>query len=140
MSNINWGRVIGGGLLAGLVMNIGQTLLNAVVLAEASAELAKRMNLEPPGGAQIGLFVLLTFLLGITLVWFYAAIRPRYGPGPKTAICAALAVCFLARLLPTIIYAVGGMLTVNIALIAGAWSVAELILAALAGAWVYKES
>lgn len=139
MSAINWGRVIGGGLLAGLVLNIGQTILNAVVLAEASAELAKRLNLEPAGGAQIGVFILLTFLLGITLVWFYAAIRPRYGPGPKTAICAAIAVCFLARLLPTIIYGVGGMLTANIAVIAGAWSVVEMILAGLAGAWIYKE-
>ena len=28
--------------------------------------------------------------MGILIVWAYAAIRPRFGPGPKTAIFAGL--------------------------------------------------
>jgi hypothetical protein len=28
------------------------------------------------------------FLIGIFAIWLYAAIRPRHGPGPKTAVCA----------------------------------------------------
>ena len=34
--------------------------------------------------AQVLLFV----VMGIGLIWLYAAIRPRYGPGPRTAAIA----------------------------------------------------
>ena len=30
--------------------------------------------------------------MGLLLVWLYAAIRPRFGPGPRTATYAALVV------------------------------------------------
>ena len=43
-----------------------------------------------PTGSDIGIFVAMTFVLGILLVWLYAAIRSRYGPGPKAAVVAGL--------------------------------------------------
>lgn len=139
MAAINWGRVISGGLAAGLVMNIGQTLLNAVVLAEQSAELSKRLNVPPPGGAQIGVFVLGTFAVGIVLAWLYAAMRPRYGAGPATALAAGLAVWFLSRFLPSLYYAVGGIIPMGLAMTAAGWSIVEVPLAALVAGWLYKE-
>src|SRR5207249_3963498 len=38
------------------------------------------------------MFLAWGFLVGIFAVWLYAAIRPRYGAGPKTALCAGAAV------------------------------------------------
>ena len=40
-------------------------------------------NLPPIGGNAIAVFVILGFVLGLVLVWLYAAIRPRFGPGPE---------------------------------------------------------
>ena len=38
----------------------------------------------------IAWFTFVDFLFGIFLVWVYAAVRPRYGAGPATAIKAGL--------------------------------------------------
>lgn len=140
MGAINAGRVILGGLVAGLVMNIGQTVLNLAVLGKQSEEAMKRLNVEPPGGGTIGIYVGLTFLVGIALVWGYAAIRPRFGPGPKTAVIAGVFVWLLSRLLPSIIYMVSGMLPGSLVMTAAAWGFVEVLLAALAGGWLYREA
>lgn len=140
MGAINTGRVILGGLVAGLVMNIGQTVLNLAVLGKQSEEAMKRLNVEPPGGGTIGIYVGLTFLVGIALVWGYAAIRPRFGPGPKTAVIAGVFVWLLSRLLPSIIYMVSGMLPGSLVMTAAAWGFVEVLLAALAGGWLYREA
>src|SRR4030095_9609159 len=90
MGNINMGRVILGGLVAGLVLNIGEFLLNGVVLASQMKAFNAQHNFADPGNNFLIMAVLLTFLLGIVLVLGYAAIRPRFGPGVKTAIIASL--------------------------------------------------
>ncbi|MGH8622636.1 MAG: hypothetical protein ACRET3_10895, partial [Burkholderiales bacterium] len=53
----------------------------------------------PMADSAIPLFVALDFVYGIVLVWTYAAIRPRFGPGPKTAVYAGLLVWVVAGLL-----------------------------------------
>jgi len=40
--------------------------------------------------------VVMDLVLGILLVWTYAAIRPRFGPGLKTAVYAAVLFWLLA--------------------------------------------
>jgi hypothetical protein len=139
MTGINTGRVILGGLLAGVVINVGESVLNAVVLADDMAAALARMNLPPVGGSAIGVFVVLGFALGIAMVWLYAAIRPRYGAGARTALCAGAAVWFLAYLYPSIGYAVMGMFSTGTIVLALIWGLVELLIAAVAGAWLYKE-
>ena len=91
MSGINTSRVILGGLLAGLVINVGEFILNMFVISEERmTELYSAMNLDPPGGAVMAVFIAYGFIIGITTVWVYAAARPRFGPGPKSAVIAAL--------------------------------------------------
>ena len=50
------------------------------------------------GGGALLMFLAWGFLVGIFAVWLYAAIRPRYGAGPKTALCAGAAVWGLGYL------------------------------------------
>ena len=90
MSNINLGRVVLGGLLAGLVLNIGEVLLNDFVLGSQMKEFMARHNFAEPGGNFIAVAVGLTFVMGIVLVLGYAMIRTRLGPGVKTPIVAGL--------------------------------------------------
>ena len=42
--------------------------------------------------------IALDLLTGISILWLYAAIRPRYGPGAKTATIAAFASWFIVSL------------------------------------------
>ena len=140
MGTINWGRVIGGGLAAGLLMNISQFVLNAMVYAKDSEEAMRRLNLQPPPPATIAIFIGMTFVVGVMLVWLYAAIRPRYGPGPKTAVCAGFVVWFLARFLSSVVYVASGIFPARLVFGATAWGLVEVLLAGLLGGWLYKEA
>ena len=140
MGKINFGRVLLGGLVAGLLMNIGEFLLNGVVLHNQMEADFKRMNLTPPGNHFVALAVGSTFVFGIVAVLLYALIRPRLGPGPKTAIVTALILWFG-------IGAYSGMLNMillsvptNIMIMVIAWCLVEYIIAILAGAALYRET
>jgi hypothetical protein len=139
MGKINIGRVIAGGLLAGLVLNIGETLLNAVVIAERMNAAVAARNLPPVGTREIISFVVMCFGLGIATVWLYAAIRTRFGPGVPTAVLTGVVVWFLAFLWPQMGDAVMQMFPTDVIYIAVAWGLVEVVLAAIAGAWLYRE-
>ena len=137
---INWARVFRGGLLAGLIINIGEFILNEPILADDFAEVMASMNKEPPGSGAIMVFVMMSFALGIFAVWLYAAIRPRFGPGAKTAACAGLIVWGLAWLFPNIGFMAMDFFPMKLILIGTVWGLVEVTLATVAGAWLYKES
>ena len=83
MRGINTARVVVGGLVAGLVINVSEFILNMVVMGADMNAAMTRLNLPPVGGQAITVFVVLGFALGIGTIWLYAAIRPRYGAGLK---------------------------------------------------------
>lgn len=138
---MNYGRVILGGLVAGLVMNAGEFLLNAVVLHSAMLEWAGRHNFPPdPGPMFLVVAIGLTFVMGIVTIWLYAMIRPRLGAGPKAAIIAGLVMWLGIYLYCGIIYGILLVQPTNLIVIAIVWGLVEYIVAAIAGAWLYKEA
>ncbi len=137
---MNYGRILLGGLGAGLVLNIGEFLLNGVLLARQMEEFFSRCGLTPPGGSALAILVVITFFMGIFIVFVYAAIRPRYGPGPKTAFCAGLIAWFCVYFYNSAVAAALGFVPLNLFAIALVWGLAEYILGALVGAWLYKEA
>jgi hypothetical protein len=139
LGGINTGRVILGGLLAGLVINIGETILNVVVLAQAMEDLLRARNLPVVGGSAIGGFVFFAFLLGIATVWLYAAIRPRFGANVKTAVVAGLFVWYFAYFYAASATVLMGIYPTHIAAIGVVWGLVEIVLASIAGAWLYTE-
>ena len=139
---INTGKVVAGGLLAGLVFNVGDFLNGMLVVGEDFKANATRLGLDPAAAespAGIATWVIIDFLMGILVVWTYAAIRPRFGPGAKTAIIAAL-VPYFSTLLITFGLSMGGLFPMVL------WekmAIASLIIygaGAVAGAWAYKEA
>jgi hypothetical protein len=136
---INVARVILGGIVAGLVINISEFVLNQVVLGADMAASLARMNLPPVGGGAIAIFITLGFLDGIVLVWLYAAIRPRFGPGPQTAVIAALATWFFFSLNAAVAMHALGMYHRRLLAINTIWELGQSIVAALAGAALYTE-
>lgn len=139
MKNINFGRVILGGLVAGLVLNIGEFLLNEVVFGAEMRAFFERLQLPVPGGSFIAMAVGITFLLGIVMVWLYAMIRPCFGAGPKTAIVAALVLWFCIYFYCGVLNSTLFGLPATTVIISMVWGVVEYALAAIAGAWLYKE-
>jgi hypothetical protein len=139
MGKINLARVIIGGLLAGLIINIGEFILNDVILKQRWADAAKLHNLPSMGTKEMVYFVLLSFAIGLVMIWVYAAIRPRFGAGPKTAICAGLIVWALAYLIPSAGEVVMQMLPRRLLFYGTLWGLFELPIAGLVGAWLYKE-
>lgn len=140
MSKINVGRVLFGGLAAGVVLNFGEFVLNGVLLAESMKGDFDRLHLPDPGPPFIAKAVTITFLLGIVLVYLYAAIRPRFGAGVKTAICTGLIAWFFVYLYAGYIYEAMGIVSPKPFLIGLVWGIIEYPLGAIAGAWLYKEA
>lgn len=140
MGKINWKRVIGGGLAAGLVINIFEGVLNGVMLAgdwqQVMAGYGKPAAFNP---SQIATYNVLGFLMGISAVWLYAAIRPRYGAGPRTALCAACAYWAFAYVFPNLFLIATDLLPARLMIIATAVGFVELAIAVSVGAWIYRE-
>jgi hypothetical protein len=139
MNRINYRRVVGGGLLAGLVLGAGELVLNELVLGERWLEMMESMGLEPVGPGSLFVYVIMMFVLGIAIVWLYAAIRPRFGPGPSTAILNGLFVWFLVWVWGFGGSAVWGFFPADIVWIVVIWGLAEVVAASVAGAWLYQE-
>ena len=140
MGRINLGRVVIGGLLAGLIINISEFVLNGLLLAEEMNAAMAALNKPPIAPGMIVWFVLLSFGLGFMLVWVYAAIRPRLGPGVKTAVCAASVVWGLAYLYPNLFMIIINLFPRDMMVMVTVWGLIEVIVAGIAGAWVYKEA
>jgi hypothetical protein len=140
MKSINWGRVFLGGIVAGLVVNVSEFLLHAVVLKNEMAEWMKSLGRPvPQGGSATVVWLVWGFLFGIAAVWLYAAIRTRYGPGAGTAVKAGFAAWFLMHFLCEIVFVNMGLSAYGNAVLPLAWTLVEAILATVVGAWLYKE-
>jgi hypothetical protein len=140
MAHTNRGRVILGGLLAGLVINVVEFITNGVVLREAWGKAMQALGkpAELSTGA-IAIFNVWGFLLGIAAVWLYAAIRPRYGAGPKTAVRAGLIAWGLAVFLANLGNYPLGLFPTRLLVISSIVALVEIVVATLVGAWLYKE-
>jgi hypothetical protein len=133
MGRINLKGVIVGGLVAGLVLNVFDYLFWGVLFAKDFAAALQALN-RPPADQYIPIWIALDFLYGIALVYLYAAIRPRFGAGPGTAVRAGLIAWVLIGLLhaigegplqlfPTRLMVIGtlvGLVIIPLATVAGA--------------------
>lgn len=122
MGGINLVGVMKGGLAAALIMNLSQYLLRIMVGSSTATAVAA--------------MVVMTSALGVATVWLYAAIRPRFGPGPKTAICAGLTVWALSYVFPAIF----GGASIGAAVATISWTAAEMLIASSVGGYLYHES
>ena len=102
MAKMNMGRVILGGVVAGIVMDILGFVVDGMWLAPRWAAALKALGHPGFSTSQMVWFNLFGIALGILAVWVYAAIRPRFGAGAKTATCAAVAMWIAGALLPNL--------------------------------------
>ena len=142
MSQMNSSRILLGGLIAGLVMNASEAALHAGILGDDTGLLYEKFRIEIPGTAgNLIMLISATFILGIVAVWLYAALRPRFGAGPRTALIAGIVVWLLTHLWSGAYLGAGyaGIITPKLAWVPVGWGLIEALLATLAGAVFYKE-
>ena len=123
---MNIAGILKGGLVAGLLINISESVLNLVVIPVAEGE-----------GGSIAFWVVYAFVLGLFVAYLYALARPRCGPGPKAGVCAGLTVWALHTLLPAAGVANMGLMDLNV--LGLAWTAAEMSLAGLLAGKLYSE-
>ena len=139
MEKMNTKMVLLGGLLAGLVLNIGEFILNQPILGDAWMEWTKSMGLPEMSENVIIFYVLWSFLVGIAVVWLYAAIRPRFGAGIRTAVFAGLFIWFTMWVLGFGSMLIQGLFPTDLIITSIVWGLFEVPLASVAGAYLYKE-
>jgi hypothetical protein len=136
MRKINWSRVLGCGLIAGIVWIVLGSLVTSLFGRDFAALPNNRLG--APTATFLAVNVVLDLLEGVSILWLYAAIRPLYGPGAKTAGIAAFAWWFIVSLGDATWCSFGFFPTHTVVpLMIG--TLPAIILATLAGAKFYKD-
>ena len=140
MGKINMGRVLIGGIVAGLVADVLGYLVDGIWLAPQWADGMKALGHANFSADQWVWFNLIGLVSGIVLIWIYAAIRPRFGAGVKTAALAGVAVWVVGSLLPNLSFMwFGGLFSHRLTVMTTVGGVVEIVVGAIAGAALYKE-
>ena len=140
MPRINWRRALLGGLLAAVVWGVLYAPVHPLV--EVHNSLGRPvLPLTPFRGATLLLRVVVVitgFVQGITTVCLYAAIRPRFGAGPRTAAIAGISVWFLTSWIH-LLWALFTAVPPAVALVPLVVNLPLVVISGLAGARLYKE-
>ena len=143
MAGINTGKVIVGGLAAGVVMNVIDFVSNMYIIGDRMKADMEKVNpmlwANMNDMSRMPVFLAVDFILGIMLVWMYAAIRPRFGPGSGTAIKAGVffwhfGAAFFLYLTEA------GMFSWGTYAFSGVLSLVNMLASAVVGGMLYKEA
>lgn len=141
MSNVNWGRLLIGGILASMIAFITDGLLHEMVLQpdwQAVYTALGVTHMPQEHGSHMIYFALFELGRGLVSIFMYVMMREHLTPGPKTAVLAGLvawfAFCFTgpAQFIPL------GFLSNTLWGKMAAAQLVTSVIAALAGAALYK--
>lgn len=141
MGSINWGRVVVGGIVAGIVIDVWEGIMRGIIFQERGAEVMASLGRPAEVSAnQLIAFNVWGLVVGVLTIWLYAAVRPRLGAGPTTAAIAGLLVWGLVFALGVMPIVFEHLLPANFAAITVCAEAVMMILAGLGGGALYKES
>ena len=139
--SINTGKVLAGGLGAGVVLNVMDFVANMLMTSDF-AENASRLGLDAAtmqAAGTVATWVVIDLLMGLVLVFVYAAIRPRFGAGPKTAVLAGSIIWFAVSII-VFGFATMGMIDMPLYWKSTFISLVNVLVGVTVGAWIYRES
>lgn len=141
MGKINVGRLILGGIVAGVVANLLSYPVDGILLAPMWNHQLQTWGQASFSRGQILWFELFGIIVGLVAIWIYAGIRPRFGPGVKTAIYAGIAVWIIAILVPNFaLMWVPHFFSGHLTLYTSIGGLFESVIGTIAGAALYKEA
>lgn len=139
MGSINTGRWLLSGLVAAIVIWLLEGAASMLYMDDVTPALeAHGLAMDMTAGMFV-LTVVVSLIVGLTLMFFYAACRPRFGPGPRNAIIVAIGLWMGGYVTSLVGYRMLGLFPDSLLVLWGAVGLVELIIAGLIGGWIYKE-
>jgi hypothetical protein len=138
MGKINWARVFLGGLVAGIIIFIFEFVTNGLVLGRDFDAAMKALGRTMAPSALV-IFAIWSLLAGISAIWLYAAARPRFGPGAKTAALTGFAFWIFSYALPAMGQWALHLFPYRLIAIGTCVGLIEVIIGSIAGAALYLE-
>ena len=140
MGQINYGRVALGAVVGGIVANACDFVINAYLMVEDGNRMIQRLNLDPvQAQGAVMAWMVIDFVYALLVVWNYAAMRPRFGPGPATAFKAGF-VIWAGICVILLGFEQMGIFTPDSFMKNTAYSFVSMVAMSLAGCYFYKES
>lgn len=140
VAKVDWTRVVLSGVMAGAVINAVEWGVHGVVLREDWTAAFAALGKPVPMRAWPLFIIPGNFLVGLLAVWFYAAIlRPRYGPGAKTAVWAGWAAWAVFFAIPISAQVAIEIFPNWLQFTGIGVGLLDVTLGTLLGAWLYKE-
>ena len=139
MGGINVGRWLASGFAASVVVFLVEGIASVFYMDEMETSLETlgiTMEMSTSGWIMA---ILVSLIVGMTIMFFYVAARPRFGPGPKTAILAGTVIWLCGNVLALIGYQMIGIYPTSMLVMWGGIGLVEMNLAALVGGWIYRE-
>lgn len=143
MTQINFGRLFIGGLIASVLLFLSDGFLHEQVFKQYWEYLYQGLGAKQPDPSHASMALVYFFIFelgrGFGAIFIYALMRPFHGPGPKTAVFAAIAAWLAfsvtgpAEFIPLGFY--GRRLWVMVA----AAQLVTSIVANLIAAWFYRD-
>jgi hypothetical protein len=141
VAKINWVRVIVGGLVAAVIAFFSDGLLHERLLGTDWKAVYANLGIVEPehNSLVIAYFAVFELGRGFLSMFLYVMMRPHYRPGPKTAALAgvvawlAFSIAGPAQFIPL------GFFSKALWVKAGAFQLITSIVAAIAGAALYKD-
>ena len=142
MNRINWGRLFLGGLVATIILFLTDGFLHERILMADWQAVYRGLGANEPHHEGVGILYFVIFELGrgFLSIYLYALMRGCCGPGPKTAVLAgivawlAFTVTGPAQFIPLGFYSHALWIKV------GAFQLVTSIIAAIAGAFLYRDA
>ncbi len=125
--------ILKAGSLSGLVIVIGEGVLNGALLSSQWSQVNSALGLATPSNVVMGLAMVKLFILGFFIIWLYDALSHKYGHGVKTALLAGLVTGGIIWGWALFGLWLAGYINNTIALYTFFWGMIELPLASLAG-------
>jgi heme/copper-type cytochrome/quinol oxidase subunit 2 len=139
MYGINISRWLLGGLVAGVIMWLAEGAASMLYMADMEAAMAAHGLSMVAGTATFLISLAVSLVAGLVLVFLYAAARSRFGPGPKTAAKMAAVMWLGGYLLSILGYKMMGLFPDRMLMLWAGVGLVEMVVASIAGAWVYHE-
>ena len=134
MAKMNPVHVLGGGILAGVIINLSG---GAAWTTGLGKEYLRQLGGSIPS-RTIPLAIWWGLLMGIVAVWLYVSLRAQYNAGVKTAVLAGTATWVLGHALPTYAIWSFGFLGGRLSVLASVAALPQIVLATVAGSALYN--
>jgi len=141
MGKTNYGRLILGAVVAGVIYFVCDGTIHGALLGHYHMAAVTRMTPNPTAdNTSYIYFALFDLGKGLVAMLIYLAARARCGPGPKTAVWAGLVAWLAVEVLPSIEWMPFPFYEKSFFVKVMALELLPMVLGAVIGAWLYKDA